>query len=729
MPLRTRRRSPSTSRFSRTSRDSPESKGCTRRSFDSPASPPEAIQLNAEQQSPISAVPEAQAKAPAEAPPLANSSHSSGHEIGMPGSSERDHDVIVVEEAKPLIEEPVQTVVPWIQLPDGHVRITVCDFQGRLSGGEGKPTIAQLSMQHSSETDSTQHLVAQLHGTSRRMRVGFDSFSHIVLPWPIPRHDSLDKLSTLRKNVPTQVIADMRCKLAPGFGQYASGQELVALVDGIWIDALVLQPPDEITSTVHKIQGGGSAHNLLLHPWNHAPQIMRCTRFNEVWNVHCTAQIATHSHITDALSGQQLNVQHQCVPLELGPADEDIGLGQVTDVGELYTWLVAAQALKREIPSTLGKAARFAAYGPPDEAADRVMNELSDRLLSVTGDEPEAKAGREVIQRAHTAANQIRDSYLSSSERLTNQQKADLDDHLAREKKQEEELASKQHLELEEYAKDKQAATTSLSQRHRDEAKALDRAHLELQTDQRNGAFDQKRQFEVESDKELKTLKDGQFKVADAFKRKIASTRVEGDARLATMTRKEQEEFQEQRSRQLKELEAVHKEEQSRIDDDFLREASETQQSLKERKVALDEAHAASMIALAEDQAAEIIATETAHAEAMKARLQDQSDAVVRLGERQKQDLIELKYNFENSRTQLQAAHVEERKQIATRHKDELKKFSIQAEARRTQLATKQDEERKALYAARRQAAASGETGKVRNPQFDDIPGNSSNQF
>ena len=76
----------------------------------------------------------------------------------------------------------------------------------------------------------------------------------------------------------------------------------------------------------------------------------------------------------------------------------------------------------------------------------------------------------------------------------------------------------KQHLELEEYAKDKQAATTSLSQRHRDEAKALDRAHLELQTDQRNGAFDQKRQFEVESDKELKTLKDGQFKVADAFK-------------------------------------------------------------------------------------------------------------------------------------------------------------------------------------------------------------------
>ena len=34
-------------------------------------------------------------------------------------------------------------------------------------------------------------------------------------------------------------------------------QELVVMVDRLWLDAHVLTPPDALTSTVHRIQAGG----------------------------------------------------------------------------------------------------------------------------------------------------------------------------------------------------------------------------------------------------------------------------------------------------------------------------------------------------------------------------------------------------------------------------------------------------------------------------------------
>ena len=340
------------------------------------------------------------------------------------------------------VEELFRPISPIAQLADGQLLLLLRDYAGRLAGREGRALVAQLGEQDYEE--KTTPPLASLFGSAKQVRIGFDSVSHILLPWPVPVDDVLELLTASGKPPPTQLAEKMRSKKTPGLGRYATGQELVALVDGIWLDALVLQAPDDLTSTVHKIQGGGSQHNLLLHPWNHAPQVMRCSLFNEIWTRQSTTLTAQHSFITDALSGQRLNVHHQCVPLDLEPAEKDSALPSVTDVGELYNWLNEAQAARRDIPSTLAKAARLVSNGQPDEAAQRVIKELADKQTTMVGPR---RFGVEAIQRSQNEVGVTKDAYVSSYDRLLYQQKLDTDDQSSNDKRRDDEFRARQQQE------------------------------------------------------------------------------------------------------------------------------------------------------------------------------------------------------------------------------------------------------------------------------------------
>lgn len=609
------------------------------------------------------------------------------------------------EEGEIFIEELTDPVPPLSQLIGGKALLLLRDFSSRVVGNEGKALAVEVEERE--PNDSSAMPMARLVGSQRKAKIGFDSISHTLLPWPVPIDHAVERLTSTGKMASSQLAADLRRTITPGLSQYAVGQELVALIDGIWLDARVLQPPDCGSSTVHKVQGGGSAHHVLLHPWNHAPLIMRCSPFNEVCNRHFSALLSKHTFIIDALSGQQLHVHHQCVPLDLAPVEEGKGPVQVTDVGELYNWLYAAQALRRDIPSTLAKAAKFSSYGQPDEAADRVSAELADRLLAVTGTPAELAAARAAIQRAQTEVDQAKLAYGSSADQLLHQQKLDLEDHLAAEKSQEEQHAARQLKEQETNAEDQQNEMANRLAAHKEESKDLHKEHQRVTAESHAQELAVKREFEQSADKALKAFKDAQFKEADTFKRKLAGLRVEGDSRLATYSRQEHEEFLERRSRQYKTLEAKHEDEKSRIDDDLVSEAKARVQSFEDRKQELDVAQAASVIALAEAQAAELIAAEAANKEALKTLARDQKKLAAEQEVMHKQQVFDT--SNDDSKTKMQQAQLEERNQMAIRHKDDVKKFNTQCEARRTALVSKQEEDRKAMFAMRRQTVAAAE--------------------
>lgn len=608
-----------------------------------------------------------------------------------------------------------KSVAPVAQLAEHQLVLLLRDYAGRLSGSEGRAVISEVQSVPGIESknlttaekavaraDKADAMpTAKLYGSERTVPISFDSVSHVLLPWPVPVDNAIQKFSS-SKMTQAQLASEMRSVMTPGLGRYAGGQELIALVDGIWIDALVVAPPEDATSTVHKIQGGGSQQSLLLHPWNHAPQIMRCSIFNDLWTRHTAPLIAEHSFITDALSGQKLNVHHQCVPLDLEPAVAEGESGasiSVADVGELFSWIVTAQAARRDVPSTLAKAARLVSNGPPDEASLRVIKELADRQLSMTGSK---RFGYEVLQRAQGEVEMTKDSYVSALDRMNYQHKIDMDEHLAEDARRESTIKSEQKAAQEELAKKKSMERTNLIEAQKGEAKESKNRHEQLMSDQRQRELSVKRQHEQESDKELKAFKEGQFKEADAFKRKAASRRIEEDKNLSLQSRKELEEFQDSRKRKIEELEAKHDEQKGNMAQDLAKDSELRQQQFNDRKEALDAAHAAQKEQTIVDQQEDLEAFDSAQTSALQKLEQDFEEQTASQIADHENQIVQDGANKEQGVLDLQAVQVEEKKQLGWRHKDELKKFNLQAETRRTALATKQDEERKAVFASRR---------------------------
>ena len=614
-------------------------------------------------------------------------------------------------------------IAPVTQVADGQLLLLLRDYGGRLAGGEGRAVLAELQghspgdKKGSSLSDKAASraekadlvLTAKLCGSDKTVPVVFDSISHILLPWPVPVDDAIERFAG-SKLTPTQLAAEVRRFMTPGLGRYATGQELVALVDGIWLDVLVVAPPEDAISTVHKIQGGGSQQSLLLHPWNHAPQVMRCSIFNELWSRHTAALITEHSFITDALSGQRLNVHHQCLPLDLKPASDTDGKQQLcaAEVGELFAWLIAAQASRRDVPSTLAKAARVASMGSPDEACLRVVKELQDRQVAMTG---ARRVGHDALQRSQAEVGMSKETYMSSLDSMLYQQKIDLDEELAADKRREDGFRTGQQEENEKLGLLKVTERADLVAAHKDEKRQARERHQQLKSDLRQRELEAKRQHDQETDKELKGFKEGQFKEADAFKRKTASRRIEEDKRLALLSRKEQEDFQESRKRQLEDLEAQHEEEKGNLVEDLQKEEELRIQQFNQQSDALDSARAAAMSQNEADQAAEIEAFDDAQADAIKTLQLDHLEQTNDQVAAHRIQVEEDDKSKEDGKNELAKAQEEERKQLTWRHKDELKKFNLQGETRRQALANKQDEDRKAMFASRR-ASNAGEGAK-----------------
>ena len=668
---------------------------------------------------------------------------------------------------------------PHLLVPGGQILLQLRDFAGRLAGGEGRLIIGEVKGESTKDKRSEVQVVnADGSRSDNELSFTFDSVSHLLLPWPLPMSNPIDRLvnpvepsfdarrsmadarrmsvvmldpsqlpkqsgwaavravvqegAAMSASSPAQMSKSpeqpskaivpvspnvknqearkpsaaetVRQLVAPGVGRYAAGQELVILMDGLWLDALVVQPPDDLSSTVHKIQAGGTQHNLLLHPWNHAPHMMRCNVFNELWAKFKEELVQEHTYIVDALSGQRLNVFQQCVPLDLEPLQNG-GLQGVKDVAELYNWLSSAHSDRRETPSMLSKAARLVSQGPPEEAASRVSKELADRSSSHATNTSKMR-GNEALQTAIFEVENAKSDYVAAAKDLSDQQRLDLEHFTNADREREEDSKAQHKQEQEQLAALKKREKEEMLQAQKEETRRIDYEQQRARTDQGQKVQAMKRQLDTTMSEELKAFKEGQFKDADAFKRRIGSKRVEEDKKLSMMHKKEHEELGEQRQLEQRDLEDEQEEERQRMVEDKDSDVVLLAKQREDERIAMEHAQTSRREALTSKKEMDHEEFVAQKAEAHSEMLEEHGERKRLLKQRQETALLQ----FEMAKKQELAALVElqgeERKKIANKHKEELKKLNNTADRKRGELAAKQEEERKAMFAARRQSAS-----------------------
>ena len=96
---------------------------------------------------------------------------------------------------------------------------------------------------------------------------------------------------------------------AVGMRRYASSQLLTVRHKDAWVDTIVADGAVVVN---------GKA--VPLHPWNHAPRELPQDDFRALREWWREALRVQHSHISDALSGRQLDVLQQCVAISMGAA-------------------------------------------------------------------------------------------------------------------------------------------------------------------------------------------------------------------------------------------------------------------------------------------------------------------------------------------------------------------------------------------------------------------------
>ena len=159
-------------------------------------------------------------------------------------------------------------------------------LESRLSGGEGSVTLhlarggtAADGEQQQQQQQQQQQVVAW---------VDLDTVSHKVLPWPVPTPDDIDALVSGvgdEEGADAAVEEGARAILPPGVGRYVANQELAILSDNVWLDALVLSPPADRSSTLHRVLIGGNRKiALYLHPVSAVAVAPRLTRLNVQFN-------------------------------------------------------------------------------------------------------------------------------------------------------------------------------------------------------------------------------------------------------------------------------------------------------------------------------------------------------------------------------------------------------------------------------------------------------------
>ena len=156
-----------------------------------------------------------------------------------------------------------------------------------------------------------------------RVSLDLDAATHVVLPWPVPNAEQSHRLLDWH---PTELSGEgLRRAITPSFSRYACGQKVVLLQDDAWLNATVLQPPDDLCSTVHKVEVEGTQTATNLHPWNHAPRIQSTLAYTGFRMRYTRALLGHCTHVTDTITGNPIDLFSQCVPLEMSEPPATIG--------------------------------------------------------------------------------------------------------------------------------------------------------------------------------------------------------------------------------------------------------------------------------------------------------------------------------------------------------------------------------------------------------------------
>ena len=545
--------------------------------------------------------------------------------------------------------------------------------------------------------------------------IALDVGCHAVLPWPIPHAEHMQMLVDSPTTQPPELEGEaLRRCITPSFSRYAAGQEVVMLHEGAWVDAVVVQPPESLCSTVHRIDLGGAQSTVThLHPWNHTIRRLSSLSFTSLRLRYVRALATEHASITDSISGKPLDVVSQCVPLEMvASSQETTGLQGELNLEQLYDWLRSAHASRAKIPSTLSRFQRLISQGMPDEAVGRLSKEFADLAASLSGSQSKGVA---CLEAANNELGTAKATFSTLWERLLTRQRADLDQYNLQEKAKEEAFKQGQTDELQQFLKVNQGELDVLSAEQRKETQVMEAEHQQQKLELTNKELVAKKQADQESEAELKAFKEGQYRTADKQKRELHANRTEAEKELTASMRIELDEYKEKcqenlvklQQQQQKESDSFHaggKKEGilrmalyssmlSKLDEEQTAQRSEFEAKQKEvRDVFADAAAAkeASFKAKSEEDLRQF-----------NSGLDDERKKVLLANKEAKKALID--------------SQNEERNQFLAVQKAEMKEVVEKHQKRRADLAKKQDDEKKADFARRREVKPEAKADKTKD--------------
>ena len=414
-----------------------------------------------------------------------------------------------------------------MQLAPGQLVLLLRDNATRLTGVEGKLSPAAIC-------DGNANLLSTGTGAGAEEQVpySFDNVSHVVLPWPVPDNRQQEDIL---KSPPDS----LRGLIAPSFSRYSSGQEIVVLHDGTWSDAVVLSPPDDTSSTVHRIQvHSGDAHLMLhLHCWNHSPRNLSTYTFESLRLWYSSALASQHRHLTDCTSGKSLNLHSQYVPVEIAAAEKH-GLKGTVDFVHLYDWLRTAHASRCRIPSTLSRLQRLVSQGVPDDVAARLGRELIDLSSGL----PKSQArGASALQAGARELTAERSASSTESDALAAKQRAELEEYSASEKSKDESFRSIQYGEQEQLDGERQLEVDQLLTVQRSEMAKVEGTHQAARLELTQREMAAKKQKEQTLEVELKQFKEVSLREAERHKRERTANKTETEKILTADYKNDQE--------------------------------------------------------------------------------------------------------------------------------------------------------------------------------------------
>lgn len=612
-------------------------------------------------------------------------------------------------------EFAVETRIDPIKLATGQHVWLLLDYCARLSGTEGALVAGIIH----SDVESTSLKVQPGSNSPGAIEssYSFDDISQVILPWPIPSGLMVEESPGLES---TENLSNKarRLVMVPAFSRYPDGQELIAMVDGAWLDVKVRGSPEHPSSTIHQVQMGASRQALLLNPWNHAPKLVNVAKFNKLKQHYSNWLARRHTHITDAISGQQHGVLDQCVPFDISMQGEapvtKPPFPSIFDVEHVYKWARSAYSARCECSSALSRVSRLVSHGSPDEAAQLMIKELQQ----VSRELPAAQQrGAAELQKATDDFTFARTAFLTSLDKLLSQQRIELNECSAEEQQNEDTLKGLHQVAQKTLANDKAKEKSALLDEQQRETRQHESEHQQQRAEISSAHSTSKVARDQEMDRVLRSFKEGQLREGDLFKRQVASQRVEDEKALSAKVKQLQDELKQNYDHRAKELQ-----------DAFEKEVSELTSGHEAENAALALKQECAVVEVDADSQTMLTDLETRHRDeiASVGTLQDG-----RSKEQTEQNEEQRKAFYASQRDEVKAlgAQQEEarkmnteeqnlaRKDLLARQKEEVRQHTVHAEQLRTDLTAKHEADRKAALAVRKGIMSKAQGDQLRKEQ------------